>query len=117
MFPPLTRIFESFIAFEISENVSSYSINFLSLIEISISSSGKPETLICEIPSISLKSLSIFFEMFLSESKSILSPVSENITVASCSSILETITGSSPIGKDETLSTAFFTSKIIASIS
>ena len=44
-------------------------------------------------------------------------PVRENITVASCSSIFDTITGSKSIGKEETLSTAFFTSNIIASIS
>ena len=117
MFPPLIRILELFTAFEISANVNPYSISFLSFIAISISSSGNPETFIWDIPSIFLKSFSILFEIFFKDSKSILLPVSENITVASCSSIFDTITGSRSIGKEETLSTAFFTSNIIASIS
>ena len=117
MLPPLIRILELFTAFEMSTNVNSYSISFLSFTAISISSSGNPDTFIWDIPSISLKSFSIFFEIFFKDNKSILFPVSENITVASCSSIFETITGSISVGKEETLSTAFFTSNIIASIS
>ena len=94
-----------------------YLIRSSSVTEISISSSGNPETEICEIPSIFLISFSMFFEMFFKDFRSIFFPDNENITVGCCSSILVITIGSRSAGKEGTLSTAFFTSKSIASSS
>ena len=94
-----------------------YAKRFCSLIEISISSSGYPERFTCEIPSMALKSSSMFLAIFLRDFRSMSTPLNENITVGCCSSILVTTTGSSETGNDETLSTAFLISKSIASIS
>ena len=117
IFPPVAKIFELDIAKTISSNDRLYLIRSFSLNDISISSSGNPETETCEIPSIFLISFSMFLEIFFKDFKSISFPLTENIMVGCCSSILVTTTGSKSAGYDETLSTAFLTSNKIASIS
>ena len=104
-------------AFAISLKLVLNSESLFSSTEISISSSGNPEILIWETPSISLKSFSIFFEIFFSDNKSISFPLSEKIIVASCSSTLETTIGSISLGKEEILSMPFLTSIKISSMS
>ena len=117
IFPPVARIFVLETEFKTSSNDKLYLNKSSSVIEISISSSGKPETEICEIPSMFLMSFSIFFEIFFNDFRSIFLPVRENITVGCCSSILVITIGSRSTGNDGTLSTAFFTSNNIASSS
>ncbi len=62
-------------------------------------------------------SFSIFLETFFNDFRSIFFPVKENITVGCCSSTLVITIGSRSTGNEGTLSTAFFTSKSIASSS
>ena len=68
MFPPVIIKFEFCTAFATSTNDKLYALKSFSRTAISISSSGNPDKLTCEIPSIALRSfstvLAYFFKVF-----------------------------------------------------